>query len=667
MARDLTDKEMLEHQIALGLAQRGAGRLGKKYERPPVIPEITKAYQQDPRTKLAVQAMAAGSSGDPVATGKYAYADGIARALTGVAGGYINKKQQDQYGAEEDQLRDTRWERGMRGLNEETGQPVPSTPQVTPVAPPAPVQQQSLPPPQTPLQAPVDPVKAQMADALLSAPDGLAGGPGAAPPAQGGGPVGQLPFSRPSSGGFDLSKGRDALKALGATVTSGYRTKKHNAEVGGVENSYHTRGTEDNPGAYDFTPKAGQSMAQLEAQARKAYPGYDIINEGDHVHVEPSRAMAVAGNSGGAAGGGNVPLADGGLGDLPALPEAVARPNRPDAVAATRSPLLRAAYKLMIDDNPYESAQGQEYYQGGLQEQGKLNENAAAREQSIRDDQYKNDYAVYAGSQDDARGYAYDVNKSARQNAFDAEQKRLDRISEESRASARIAAQATSDMAEATLPPETIRFMAGQLIAGDPTPMQNLGRGKSGAANAAALRTEMVRQAVEKGLTPQQLSAKNAQYFGEKAEARTVGGRIGAVAVAMEEVPPLSNEARTRHAALKGQNNLVPWNKAVQMVQSHTSSPELTAAVLANNAVVNAYARSFGSGVLAEGARKTAEKSLQAAWGTPGYNAALDQIQRNIEAERRGAGAALENVGGRAGGGAKPMTDAERLAKYGIK
>jgi hypothetical protein len=359
--------------------------------------------------------------------------------------------------------------------------------------------------------------------------------------------------------------------------------------------------------------------------------------------------MAAAGGRGAPDGVSPVPLAGGVGGDLPALPEAVKRPDRPAAVEATRSPLLKAAYKLMIDDNPYESATGQEYYKEGLGEQGKLNENAAAREQSVRDDEYKNDYGLYAASENDARGYKYDVNKSARQNAFDAEQKRLDRISEETRASARIAAQATSDMAEATLPPETIRYMAGQLIAGDPTPMQNLGRGKSGAANAAALRTEMVQQAIAAGLTPEQLSAKNAQYFGEKAEARTVGGRKGAIAVAIHDVPYLATEARAKHAALKGQNNLVPWNKAVQMIQSGTSSPELTAAVLANNAVINTYARSFGSGVLAEGARKTAEKSLQQAWGTPAYNAALDQIQRNIEAERKGADEALNSVGGGSG------------------
>ena len=36
------------------------------------------------------------------------------------------------------------------------------------------------------------------------------------------------------------------------TLTSGYRDPSHNAEVGGVEGSYHTRGTVKNPGAVDL-------------------------------------------------------------------------------------------------------------------------------------------------------------------------------------------------------------------------------------------------------------------------------------------------------------------------------------------------------------------------------------------------------------------------------
>lgn len=73
-----------------------------------------------------------------------------------------------------------------------------------------------------------------------------------------------------------------------AGITSTYRTPAHNKDVGGVANSYHTRrGANGEPLAVDSVPPKGMGMGQYAAHLRRLNPNLDVINEGDHVHVEP--------------------------------------------------------------------------------------------------------------------------------------------------------------------------------------------------------------------------------------------------------------------------------------------------------------------------------------------------------------------------------------------
>lgn len=70
----------------------------------------------------------------------------------------------------------------------------------------------------------------------------------------------------------------------GTRVTSRTRTPQQNAAAGGVANSYHLTGQ-----ARDFVPPPGMSTAQLAAQLKSALPqGVEVIDEGDHVHIEPA-------------------------------------------------------------------------------------------------------------------------------------------------------------------------------------------------------------------------------------------------------------------------------------------------------------------------------------------------------------------------------------------
>jgi hypothetical protein len=83
-----------------------------------------------------------------------------------------------------------------------------------------------------------------------------------------------------------------ATKAVpGLGVTSRQRTDAQNTAAGGVPNSFHKTGD-----ARDFVPPKGMSMAALHAKLKAQFgPQYDVINEGDHVHVEPGPGLAKSG------------------------------------------------------------------------------------------------------------------------------------------------------------------------------------------------------------------------------------------------------------------------------------------------------------------------------------------------------------------------------------
>jgi len=71
-------------------------------------------------------------------------------------------------------------------------------------------------------------------------------------------------------------------------VTSTYRSPSHNKSVGGVSNSYHMRrDAQGRPLARDSVPPPGMGMAAYAAELRRKNPNMDVINEKDHIHMEP--------------------------------------------------------------------------------------------------------------------------------------------------------------------------------------------------------------------------------------------------------------------------------------------------------------------------------------------------------------------------------------------
>ncbi len=96
-------------------------------------------------------------------------------------------------------------------------------------------------------------------------------------------------FGGDGDGGPGVMTGTNAKAAklaqmFNATITSGYRDPAHNAAVGGVAGSSHTKGSPSNPGAHDFVPAQSALLAEALKMGAKWVDNHDF-GSGLHSHV----------------------------------------------------------------------------------------------------------------------------------------------------------------------------------------------------------------------------------------------------------------------------------------------------------------------------------------------------------------------------------------------
>jgi hypothetical protein len=116
-------------------------------------------------------------------------------------------------------------------------------------------------------------------------------------PGDGGGPLMGGSFK-----GGTYKKANAIARRFGLRVSSGYRSPKHNAAVGGVPGSLHTHGSASNPGAIDLVGSTG-AMYKALAYARSHIKGLKEalvhdVGSGLHLHLGFFRRGGMVGGSG---------------------------------------------------------------------------------------------------------------------------------------------------------------------------------------------------------------------------------------------------------------------------------------------------------------------------------------------------------------------------------
>lgn len=176
--------------------------------------------------------------------------------------------------------------------------------------------------------------------------------------------------------------------------------------------------------------------------------------------------------------------------------------------------------------------------------------------------------------------------------------------------------------------PDEVNFLAKQVIAGDKSVMSGYSRSPE---IKRRIQSEVVAEAKRQGFTPEHLAVLNAEYKGFEAAQRTAGNREAQLGFAVSELNnfvPLASQASSKVP----RTSFLPINKLIQMGETQTLSPEQSAFVAANRAVINAFAQVATRGASTVHSMEEAEKMLSTASSHEAYNATLKQLALEAKA-----------------------------------
>lgn len=193
-------------------------------------------------------------------------------------------------------------------------------------------------------------------------------------------------------------------------------------------------------------------------------------------------------------------------------------------------------------------------------------------------------------------------------------------------------------------PDEVLDMLARQALSGDTSVFTNVGRGTQGPNNLVRLRTKMNQIMKASGVSPEEIAARNAEFFGFKAGQRSLGTRGANIELASQEflnIVPLAKEASEK----VGRSKFLPFGKIEVMFNEQVNDPDLAAFAAYNNGIINTYARAISpTGIPTVSDKMHARKIITEAKDQKSYNAAINALTREIEAAKRSPSEVRESM-----------------------
>lgn len=436
------------------------------------IPEIAQAYQNDPKTQIANNIIAQGTTTDPVAGGNWGYADGLSRVGQALIGKKLMDRQNERYGNFEQGMQE-----GMAAQAAQLGTANPATANPAAVNPGTAAQSQVAaaltpqsqrvpqagdvqsftPPPSAPAMNPgqgqgMAPAQA-MAAAAPGAPmrgrsEGVAG-PSLAAPANGperaslsavdlyangiipieGGTDADGTFRTSSKGAIGPgqvmpSTAPEAAKLAGLPWDEEkYKSDyDYNYAIGEAYFTEKLREWDGDPekAAAAYNAGSGRLRRAIRAANKNGGAWRDYMPEETKKYVDNFTARVGVGGAGGGVGG-----AGEGAGAysptavtsapqyaLNDLPEGPAAPQSGPAVPeAVQSQYMQMAQGLLQSNNPFLAQLGRTYLEQGMKDTFKAQGDQAANQFQSNRDQYGTEASNYLDSQAARRDYTFGLNR----------------------------------------------------------------------------------------------------------------------------------------------------------------------------------------------------------------------------------------------------------------
>lgn len=193
-------------------------------------------------------------------------------------------------------------------------------------------------------------------------------------------------------------------------------------------------------------------------------------------------------------------------------------------------------------------------------------------------------------------------------------------------------------------PDEVLDMLARQALSGDTSVFVNVGRGTQGPNNLVRLRTRMSEIMKASGLSPEEIAARNAEFFGFKAGQRSLGTRGANIELASQEflnIVPLAKQASEK----VGRSKFLPFGKVEVMFNEQVNDPDLAEFAAYNNGIINTYARAISpTGIPTVSDKMHARKIITEAKDQKAYNAAINALEREIAAAKRSPSEVRESM-----------------------